>query len=105
MKNIQVIDGAENCAYDTFAATDKEFALIFPAGQDIEFIDDFVRRVGKKRAGKVLAALWRRRQNKKEIQGLHGTLFYELAFKKKYYPTKKDNEAIANPSEKDNKSP
>jgi len=105
MKNIQVIDGAENCAYDTFAATDKEFALIFPAGQDIEFIDDFVRRVGKKRAGKVLAALRRRRQNKKEIQGLHGTLFYELAFKKKYYPTKKDNEAIANPSKKDNKSP
>lgn len=28
MKNIQVIDGAMNCAYDIFAATDEEFKLI-----------------------------------------------------------------------------
>jgi hypothetical protein len=40
MKNIQVIDGAENCVYDIFAATDEEFSLIFPRGQDVAFIDE-----------------------------------------------------------------
>ena len=35
MKNIQVIDGAENCVYDIFSATDEEFALIFEAGADV----------------------------------------------------------------------
>lgn len=96
MKNIQVIDGADNCTYDIYAATEREFSLIFPSGQDIEFIDDFVQRVGKRRARKVLDALWQRRQNKKEIRGVHGTLFYELGFKKKYYPTKKEDEAVVN---------
>ena len=38
MKNIQIIDGAENCVYDLFAATDEEFARIFPIGTDIAFI-------------------------------------------------------------------
>jgi hypothetical protein len=33
MKNIMVIDGAENCVYDVFAAPDDDFALIFPEGR------------------------------------------------------------------------
>ena len=38
MKNIQVIDGANNCSYDIFAVTDDEFKILFPdPGQDIEF--------------------------------------------------------------------
>lgn len=45
MKNIQVIDGAVNCVYDIFAATDEEFALIFPDGQDIAFVDEVYERV------------------------------------------------------------
>lgn len=101
MKNIQVIDGADNCVYDIFAATDREFALIFPNGQDVEFIDDFVGRVGEKQAKKVLDAMWKRQRNKKEISGLHGTLFYELDFKKQYYPTKKQKEAIAFPGNRE----
>ncbi len=40
MKNIQVIDGAVNCVYDIFAATEEEFDLIFPSGQDVAFIDE-----------------------------------------------------------------
>jgi hypothetical protein len=46
MKNIQVIDGAVNCVYDIFAATDEEFGLIFPDGQDIAFIDEVYGRGG-----------------------------------------------------------
>jgi len=40
MKNIQVIDGSINCVYDIFAATDEEFLLIFPAGENIAFFDE-----------------------------------------------------------------
>jgi hypothetical protein len=40
MKNIQVIDGASNSVYDIFSATEEEFSLIFPIGQDVAFIDE-----------------------------------------------------------------
>ena len=44
MNNIQVFDGAENSVYDIFAATDEEFALIFPQGEDVAFIDEVMAR-------------------------------------------------------------
>jgi hypothetical protein len=45
MKTVLVIDGAENCAYDCFEASDALFARIFPAeGQDVEFIEDYMAR-------------------------------------------------------------
>jgi hypothetical protein len=34
MKNIQVFNGAANSDFDIFAATEEEFLLIFPEGQD-----------------------------------------------------------------------
>jgi len=97
MKNLQVIDGVDNCAFDVFAATEKEFTLLFPDGRDIEFIADFVARVGEKVAGDVTKAIWNRLQDKKKINGIHGTLFYELDAKKRFYPTRKESEMIANP--------
>jgi len=93
MKNIQVIDGADNCAYSIFAATNKTFAEIFPGkGQDVEFIDDFFARVGKKRAAELLKPLWKLRLEKPHVQGIHGTLFYQLEHKKKYYPNKREDD-------------
>lgn len=44
MKNIQIIDGALNAVYNIFQATDEEFSLIFPRGQDIAFIDEVMAR-------------------------------------------------------------
>ena len=32
--------------------------------------------------------------DKKKIKGIHGTLFYELLFKKKYYPNKREKDMI-----------
>jgi hypothetical protein len=32
MKNIQIINGVDDCAYDIFAAADEEFSLIFSSG-------------------------------------------------------------------------
>jgi hypothetical protein len=90
MKNIQVIDGAINCAYDVYAATEEDFLLIFPvADQDIQFIEDIK---DKESVTQALSRLWQKRLSKPDIQGIHGTLFYELPAKKQFYPNKQDND-------------
>jgi hypothetical protein len=94
MKNIQVIDGANNSVYDVFAATEEEFALIFPAGQDVAFIDEVIARGPEKQLDKALMRIWERRIPKRDAVGIHGLLFYELDHKKQYYPTRRDEEAI-----------
>ena len=94
MNNIQVIDGAVNCVYDIFAATDEEFALIFPDGQDIAFIDEVYGRGGDDPAlNRAFEALWTRRVVKAQAMGIHGQLFFELDDKKPFYPTRRDEEA------------
>jgi hypothetical protein len=95
MKNIQVIDGAENSEYAIYSVTDDEFALIFPAeGQNIEFIEDLVERLGEDMADRVFEHVWDRRVDKLDVVGIHGTLFYELLSKKEFYPTKNDRTMI-----------
>lgn len=94
MKNIQVIDGAKNCVYDVFAATDEEFSLIFPDGQDVAFIDEVLLRAPEKEIDAAFTRIWSRRIAKKQALGIHGVLFYELEDKKQYYPTRRDEEAV-----------
>ena len=93
MKNIQVIDGADNCVYDVFAATDEEFSLVFPVGEDIAFIDEVVDRVPSAMLDQAFNNIWTRRLVKSEVVGIHGLLFYELEKKKRYYPTRRDEDA------------
>ncbi|WP_116812479.1 hypothetical protein [Steroidobacter cummioxidans] len=93
MKNIQVIDGANNCAYDIFAATEEEFSLIFPAGQDVAFIDEVISRGPADALDAAFLRIWQRRLRKPDAVGIHGLLFYELEYKKQYYPTRVDEEA------------
>jgi hypothetical protein len=94
MKNVQVIDGAVNCVYDIFAATDQEFALIFPDGHDIAFIDEvYARGVDEAALNSAFEALWKRRVVKAQAMGIHGQLFYELDQKKAFYPSRRDGEA------------
>jgi len=93
MKNIQVIDGAANCAYAIYALEDDEFQIVFPGvKQNVEFIEDLVERLGDAKVGRLLAPAWARQVAKPDVQGIHGTLFYQLYWKKKYYPTKNDEE-------------
>lgn len=94
MKNIQVFDGARNAMYDIFSATDEEFNLIFPAGQDVAFIDEVYERGDADQLDAAFNLIWTRRIPKREAQGIDGLLFYELEEKKIYYPTRKDEEAI-----------
>jgi len=91
-----VIDGAVNCVYDIYAATDEEFALIFPSGTDIAFIDEVYDRGNRLELDTMFASLWRRRIPKVNAHGIHGLLFYENNHKKIYYPNRRDEEA-ANP--------
>jgi hypothetical protein len=93
VKNIQVIDGAVNCVYDIFQATDAEFSAIFPESEDVAFIDEVYARGSKELLDQAFNAIWARRIPKSEAQGIHGLLFYELEAKKVYYPTRRDEEA------------
>jgi hypothetical protein len=36
--------------------------------------------------------MWARRVLKRDTRGIHGTLFYELEWKKKYYPNKRESD-------------
>jgi hypothetical protein len=94
MRNIQVFDGADNSVYDIFAATEQEFALIFPEGEDVAFIDEVLARGSTNELNAALERIWTRRIPKRNVDGIHGLLFYELEHKKPYYPTRRDEEAI-----------
>jgi hypothetical protein len=94
MKNIQVIDGALNAVYDIFRASDEDFSLIFPAGQDIAFIDEVYLREDEARLDEAFQRIWPCRVPKAKADGIHGVLFYGFEDKKVYYPTRRDEDAI-----------
>ncbi|MGB6775308.1 MAG: hypothetical protein WBE45_13075 [Terriglobales bacterium] len=90
VKNIQIIDGADNATYSIFQATEDEFSTIFPCfGQDIEVVEDYVSRVGEDEASKTLSRLWERPIHKHDVNGIHSTLYYDYKEKAKYLPASK----------------
>jgi len=92
-KNIQVIDGATNCAYSIYRIGSADFAKVFPGpGQDIEFIDDLMDRLGEAESIHILSPIWRNRVEKPQVHGIHGTLLYGLDFKKPFYPHKRETD-------------
>ena len=93
MRNIQVIDEARNCRYDIFQISGDDFAMLFPGeGQDIEFAEDFFARNANAEA--IFNGLWRVRLDKKNVAGIHGTLFCGMLYKRRYYPTKREDEMV-----------
>ncbi|WP_439356701.1 hypothetical protein [Bradyrhizobium sp. DASA03007] len=106
MKNIQIIDRAENATFSVFQVTDEEFSAIFPAdGQDIEFIEDFIARCGgDDQAGLILRQVWERPILKRDANGIHGTLYYDYEHRRQHLPATKrevdwDEDAI-NPAQR-----
>lgn len=86
MKNVQVINGALNCTFSVFQATDEEFALLFPEPrQDIQYVEDLARLAGQSEINSALRRIWERPIRKSEAHGIHGTLFYQLERYKKWY--------------------
>ena len=93
MKNIQVIDAAANCSFSVYAATDEDFATIFHLpGQDVEFVEDLTARIGSQAAGSVVIKATSRRLDKRQASGIHGTLFFGLSERKKWYPNKREGD-------------
>jgi hypothetical protein len=93
MKNIQVIDGAENCSFSICLVEDEDFVQIFPkAGQDIEFVEDLTARVGELAAGELVQRGTTRRIPKQEACGIHGTLFFGLSERRKFFPNRRESD-------------
>ncbi|BBU60451.1 hypothetical protein MSC49_03860 [Methylosinus sp. C49] len=89
MKNIQIIDGADNATFSIFQATDAEFEAIFPDCRDIELAEDLFARLGEIRARAVVEPMWDRPILKRDAFGIHGTLFYGWFDKRKHLPSSK----------------
>ena len=78
--------------------TDEQFALLFPEeGQDIEFIEDVWERLSRKQWKRAFSGAWSRPVRKPDAQGIHGTLFYQLEYKKKFYPSKRESDVAGPP--------
>lgn len=61
MKNIQMIDSAENSAYSIYQVSEETFNLVFPlAGQDIEFIEDVRARLGPRKSASIVRTINKR---------------------------------------------
>lgn len=60
MRNILIIDGADNATFSVFQATEEEFRSIFPNGQDMELVEDFIERVGDAEVETILSPIWER---------------------------------------------
>jgi Domain of unknown function (DUF4279) len=91
-KNIQVIDGALNCTFSIFQATEEEFALLFPEPQqDIQYAEDLALLPRQDEVEAALRRIWERPIRKQDALGVHGTLFYELERYKAYYRAKRED--------------
>jgi Domain of unknown function (DUF4279) len=90
LRNIQIIDGADNATFSIFQATNEEFRAIFSGlGQDMEISEDFVNRVGEVRAAEILQAIWERPILKRDANGIDGTLYYNAERRRQYLPSSK----------------
>ncbi len=86
MKNILIVDGAVNATFSVFQATDDEFAVLFPNGEEIEVIEDVIERVGEAVTDEIFARVWERPILKREAQGVHATLIYDEPSRRDYLP-------------------
>src|SRR3984893_10085729 len=92
MKNIQIIDGASNCTFSLFQATDEEFSLLFPEPQqDIQYAEDLAHLPERVEITAALIRIWERPIRKKDVHGIHGTLFYQLERYKRWYREKRED--------------
>ncbi len=92
VKNILVIDGAMNCTFSVFQATDEEFALVFPEPlQDMQYAEDLADLPDQAAINAAFARIWQRPIRRRDANGIHGTLLYELQRYKKWYRKKRED--------------
>jgi len=87
MKNVQIIDDADNCTFPIFQFTDTQFALIFSGpGQDIAFAEEVEARLGEADLRHAFEGVWDRPFSKPEAVGIDGTIFYCFERRKGCFP-------------------
>ncbi|MDE1174398.1 MAG: hypothetical protein PW790_12120 [Parvibaculaceae bacterium] len=92
MKNIQIIDGAQNCTFSIFQATEEEFLLLFPEqDQDIQYAEDLADLPKQNEIDAALKRIWNRPIRKRNAEGIHGTLFYQLERYKAVFRGKRED--------------
>ena len=89
MKNVQIIDRAENATFSVFQGTDTEFETIFPGDRDIELAEDLFARLGDEQARAIVECMWGRPILKRDAHGIHGTLFYGWLDRRRHLPPSK----------------
>lgn len=95
MKNIQIIDGALNCTFSIFQATDEEFALLLPEPyQNIQYAEDLEGLPRQEEIWPALNRIWERPVRKQDAHGIHGTLFYQLERDKEWCREKREDAVV-----------
>ena len=99
MKNIQIIDDAVNCTYSIFAIDDDGFEALFPNGTDVAFESEIVERLGANIANPIFDRLWQNPVDKKQVNGIHGSIYYGEAFDELqlFYPSRREAEMLTYP--------
>lgn len=82
-KNVKVIDGAINSAFEIYEVDVELFDILFPNGNDIAFASDFPN-LDKRFYSKML--------DKKKVNGIHGTLHLE-DIAKESFPNRRETDA------------
>lgn len=96
MKNILVIDSADNCAYDIYACSDQDFWRLFPDVRgdmsDVAFSDEFDYGGAQEAERNLWSRLWSNPVPKPLVHGLHGVIFYGFPERKKFYLNRQDRD-------------
>jgi hypothetical protein len=97
LKNVQIIDGAVNSVFEIYEVDDYTFDEIFVDDQDTVFLSDIHKYSDFTEEESVL--FWKKvyscRKDKKEINGIHGTLHLDGSnCKKEYFPEGKESLVI-----------
>ncbi len=92
-KNIQVIDRADNCAYDVFAVSDEQFNVLFPNGSNVSFAEEVIPNYRNNFDVNGIGEIWVNPLRKEDVVGIHGTLFFEMIdLKAPFYPTRHERD-------------
>jgi hypothetical protein len=92
MRNVQIMDGADNASHSVYAVSDGDLSVLFPAGTDIDFAGDLTTRIGLPEASRILSPLWGNELDQAKICGIQGTIIYELLDKRLYFPDRRSTE-------------
>ena len=86
MKNIQLIDRADDATFSLFQATSMEFDALFPEGREMVLIEDVVARLGEEATADLLSRIRERPVLKRHALGIDGTIFFGWADRRHHIP-------------------